>query len=130
MRNLNRLLPAALLLIAACASKTPPAAPAPVTQPAQVEEPAATHPTRPGMVPIPSRGLSCNSAIPVAATTEADGVAKENAWIADNYPGATKASQSRITCNGKAADQIDLDTANGRSVSLFFDASGWAAKPK
>jgi hypothetical protein len=129
MRNLNRLLPAALLLTVACTSTPPPAA-APPAQPIQVEEPAATRPMRPGMVPIASRGLSCKSAIPVGAATEADGVAKENAWIAENYPGATKSSQSRITCDGKPTDQINLDTANGRSVSLFFDASGWSAKPK
>jgi hypothetical protein len=130
MRNLNRLLPAALLLTAACTSTTTTPAAAPPAHPAQAEEPAATRPNRSGMVPIPSRGLSCKSAIPVAAKTEADGVAKENAWIAENYPGATKSSQSRIACDGKPADQINLDTANGRSVSLFFDASGWSAKPK
>ncbi|MEA2164976.1 MAG: hypothetical protein QOK37_3103 [Thermoanaerobaculia bacterium] len=137
MRNLNRLLPAVLLLIAACASKTPPtaAAPAPqaattVVKPAEPEAPAATRPMRPGLIPIPSRGLSCRSAVPVEATTEADGAAKETAWIAENYPGATKASQSRITCEGKTVDQIELDTANGRRVTLFFDASGWSAKPK
>lgn len=139
MRNLTRLFPATLVLLSACASTPPPtttaAAPAPpptttVVKPAEPEAPAATRPTRPGLIPIPSRGLSCRSAVPVEATTEADGAAKEAAWIAENYPGATKAAQSRITCSDKAVDQVELDTANGRRVTLFFDASGWAAKPK
>jgi hypothetical protein len=131
MRNLNRLLPATLLLIAACASKTPPPAAAPAPQPAPAEAPAATRPSMtPGAVPILARGLSCRSAIPLAVTTEAEGIAKEDAWIAENYPGATKAARTQTACNGKTADQLDLDTANGRRVTLFFENSGWTAKPK
>jgi len=84
----------------------------------------------PGTVPIPARGLSCRTAIPLAVTTEAEGIAKEDAWIAENYPGATKAARKQTACNGKTVDQLDLDTANGRQVSLFFENSGWTAKPK
>ncbi len=128
MRNFYRVLPATLLLITACASKTA-TTPAPVVQPA--EAPAATRPIMsPGAVPIPARGLSCRTAIPLAVTTEADGIAKEDAWIADNYPGATKAARTQTACNGKTVDQLDLDTANGRKVTLFFENSGWTAKPK
>jgi hypothetical protein len=131
MRNFYRALPAALLLIAACASTPPATTPTPVVQPAEAEAPAATRPIMsPGAVPIPARGLSCRTAIPLAVTTEADGIAKENAWIADNYPGATKAARTQTACNGKTVDQLDLDTANGRRVTLFFENSGWTAKPK
>ena len=135
MRNFYRALPATLLLIAACATKpatptaAPAPAPAPVVQPA--EAPAATRPMMtPGAVPIPARGLSCRSAIPLAVTTEANGIAKEDAWIADNYPGATKASRTQTACDGKTVDQLVLDTANGRRVTLFFENSGWTTKPK
>ena len=135
MRNFYRVLPATLLLIAACASKPPTAtataapAPAPVVQPEVA--PAATRPMMsPGAVPIPARGLSCRTAIPLAVTTEAEGIAKEDAWIAENYPGATKSARTQTACGGKTVDQINLDTANGRSVTLFFDNSGWTAKPK
>jgi hypothetical protein len=128
MRNIYRALPAALLLIAACASTSPAAAP--VVQPV-AEAPAATRPMMtPGTVPIPARGLSCRAAIPLAVTTEAEGIAKEDAWIADNYPGATKAARTQTACNGKTVDQLDLDTANGRRVTLFFENSGWTATPK
>src|SRR5664279_6223878 len=130
MRNSYRLLPATLLLIAACASTPRATAPAPAVQPVQPEAPAATRPMTPGSVPIPARGLSCRTAIALAVTTEAEGIAKEDAWIAENYPGATKAARKQTACNGSTIDQIDLDTANGRQVSLFFDNSGWTAKPK
>jgi hypothetical protein len=121
-------MPTALLFFAACASTPPQQAAAPVVQPAQVEAPAETRPQRSGTVPIRSRGLTCRSAIVVDATTAADGPAKEDAWIAENYPGATKVSTVATTCNGKPAHQIDLQTANGVKVSLFFDISGWSAE--
>jgi hypothetical protein len=129
MRNFYRALTATLLLIAACASKPPATTSAPVVQPEVA--PAATRPMMtPGSVPIPARGLSCRTAIPLAVATEAEGIAKEDAWIADNYPGATKAARKQTACNGKTVDQLVLDTANGRQVSLFFENSGWTAKPK
>jgi hypothetical protein len=84
----------------------------------------------PGAVPIPARGLSCRTAIPLAVTTEAEGIAKEDGWVAENYPGATKSARTQTACGGKTVDQLDLDTANGRRVTLFFENSGWTAKPK
>jgi hypothetical protein len=84
----------------------------------------------PGTVPIAARGLSCRTAIPVDASTEAEGTKKENAWIAENYPGATKTAETVTMCDHKPVHKIDLDTANGRQVSLFFDVSSWAAQPK
>jgi hypothetical protein len=111
----------ALLLAAACASTPPPkSAPAESTpQPETVESRA---------IPIPARGVNCTQAIPVDATTEHDGIGKENAYIADNYPGAKKLGQALITCNGKPADQVDIETANGVKRSLYFDISKWFGK--
>jgi hypothetical protein len=123
----------ALLLATACA--TTPAPPAAQTAPqpvaaaeAQPAAPAETADTRPRGVIIPARGLSCNSAIVIKATTEQTGIAEENAWIKENYPGAKKAKQELITCNDKPADQIDLETANGRTVSVYFDISNFFGK--
>ena len=126
MPNIHRFLPIALLLIAACASTPPPQAAAPATQLPQAEEPAAARPRRSGIVPIASAGRTCRSAVALAATTAGDGAAKEDAWIADNYPGATKVATVATTCNEKPAHQIDIQTANGVKVSLFFDISGWS----
>jgi hypothetical protein len=114
----------ALLLATACAS-TPPA---PQPQPQPAAEPAATRPSTPGAVPILARGVSCNSAVIIDATNEHDGIAQENAWINENYPGAKKVSQELITCNKKPADQIDIETANGVKRSVYFDISNFFGK--
>jgi hypothetical protein len=105
----------ALLLATACATTPAPPAAQSTPQPAPETRPA----TRP--VIIAARGLSCNSAIVIDATNEHDGIAKEKAWSNENYPGAKEVKQALTTCNGRPADQIDLDTANGRTVSVYFD---------
>jgi hypothetical protein len=123
---------AALLLVTACATTPPAPAPAPAPQPAAAAAtetaPAETTNTRPRGVIIPARGLSCNSAIVINATTEGTGIAEENAWIKENYPGAKKVGQALTTCNGKSADQVDIETANGRKVSVYFDISNFFGK--
>ena len=121
MRNLLPLA-ATILFVAACASTPPP-------QTAQPQpEPAATRPMTPGSVPIAARGLSCRSAIAIDATSDSDGIAMENAWIAENYPGAKKGLQALTSCNDKPADQVNIETANGQKVSIYFDISKWFGK--
>jgi hypothetical protein len=123
----------ALLLATACATTSAPPAAQTATQPAaaavtQPAAPAETAKTRPRGVIIPARGLSCNSAIVIDATNQHDGIAKEKAWINENYPGAKEVKQAMTTCNGKPADQLDIETANGRSVSVYFDISNFFGK--
>jgi hypothetical protein len=122
----------ALLLATACA--TTPAQPAAQTTPqpaaavATETAPAETTNTRPRGIIIPARGLSCNSAIVISATTEDTGIAEENAWIKENYPGARKVGQALTKCNEKPADQVDIETENGRKVSVYFDISNFFGK--
>jgi hypothetical protein len=120
----------ALLLATACATKpAPPAAqtaPEPAAAAATTTQPERRPATRP--IIIAARGLSCNSAIVIEATNEHDGIAQEKAWINENYPGAKEVKQARTTCNGKPADQLDLETANGRTVSVYFDISNFFGK--
>ena len=123
MRNLLPL-SATILFIAACASTPPPQTAQSVAQQAQ-PEPAATRPMTPGAVPIAARGLSCRSAIAIDATDSREGIAMENAWIAENYPGAKKGLQALTSCNDKPADQVNIETANGQKVSIYFDISKW-----
>jgi len=121
----------ALVLATACATTPPAATPAPQPVAAAAAEPAApaeTADTRPRGVILPARGLSCNGAITIKATTERTGIAEENAWINENYPGAKKVGQELTTCNGKPADQVDIETANGRKVSIYFDISNFFGK--
>jgi hypothetical protein len=121
----------ALLLATACATTPPPAATETAPQAATVTEtaPAETRPTTPRAVIIPARGLSCNSAIVIKATTEAAGIAEEHAWIQENYPGANVPVQQSLTkCGDKPVDQVEVDTANGRKVTLYFDISNFFGK--
>ena len=119
----------ALLFATACA--TTPAPPPTQAAPAATTEtaPAETRPTTPRGVIIPARGLSCNSAIVINATTERTGIAEEHAWIQENYPGASVPVQQSLTkCGDKPVDQIEVDTANGRKVTLYFDISNFFGK--
>ena len=120
----------ALLLATACATTpAPQTAPQPAAAAAaEPPAPAATADTRPRGVIIPARGLSCNSVIVIKATTEHTGIAEENAWIKENYPGARKVGQALTKCNDKLADQVDIETENGRKVSVYFDISNFFGK--
>lgn len=123
----------ALLLATACATTPPPPAaqttPQPTAAAATETAPAETTNTRPRGIIIPARGLSCNSAIVIKATTEQAGIAEEHAWIQENYPGAQIPVQQSLTkCGDKPADQIEIETANGRKVTLYFDISNFFGK--
>jgi hypothetical protein len=120
-----RYLTIVLLVLAACAT----APQAPSSQTGEPPAPAQTRPHSPGVVSIASRGLTCNSAIPLEAAGEGEGLKRENAWIAENYPGSKKVKQALLLCNGKHADQIDILTADGQQRSIYFDISTWFGKP-
>jgi curli biogenesis system outer membrane secretion channel CsgG len=125
----------ALLLIAialgACATApqtaTSAATPAPAAQ-AQPAAPPVPAGSRRLSVPLPARGLDCATAVKAGGKSEREGIAAENAWIKDNYPGAKKVGQELITCDNKLADLVKIETANGQKVSVFFDISDWFGK--
>jgi len=74
-------------------------------------------------------GSSCKQAIAiVGAKGEQDGVASEYSFIEQHYPGAKLDQQSLIECNGAPADQMALETADGKKVVLFFDISRFFGK--
>jgi hypothetical protein len=66
--------------------------------------------------------------VPLAATTADAGRTQENAWLADNFPGAGPATYTRVACEGKPVDEASFVTANGVNRTIYFDASGWAGK--
>ncbi len=106
-----------LLFATACTSTTPPA-----PQPEPVA-PAETRPERSGgAVPIAPRGVSCNSAV-VVDGANGRAAASEDQWIADNYPGAKVTKRSVADCNGKPADVLEIETANGQKRSVYFAPS-------
>ena len=89
--------------------------------------PAETTNTRPRGTIIPARGLSCNSAIVMKATTEQAGIAEEHAWVQENYPGALKVPvQQSLTKMrrqaGRSRSRSILRTA-GKKRRFYFDIS-------
>jgi hypothetical protein len=117
-----------LFFLAACATK-----PQPVVQPATVAQPAPVSQPQPAgsrrlSVPLPARGTTCATAVGAQGKNEREGLASEGAWIRDNYPGAKKVSQSLTQCDGKPADVVEIRTADGQSVKVYFDISEWFGK--
>jgi hypothetical protein len=73
------------------------------------QQPAAS-----GSPPTAARGLSCESAISVAD----EAAAKK--YVSENYPGSMWHGATNTTCNGAAAQDATVMTANGAMVHLYF----------
>lgn len=102
---------AILLLFATACASTPPAP--------EAVAPAETRPNTPGSVPIAPRGISCDSAV-VVDGANGRAAAMEDQWLAENYPGAKVAKRSSTRCDGKPADIVEIETANGQQRSVYF----------
>jgi hypothetical protein len=90
-------------------------------------QPPATGPS--GITYGGGDGTSCEKAvIPQGVKREMDGVGAEYAWLKQHYPGAKPQGQSLTECQGKPADRITVATADGNTVEVFFDISGFFGK--
>jgi hypothetical protein len=76
------------------------------------QQPAASAAS--GSPPTAARGLSCESAIRVAD----EAAAKK--YVSENYPGSMWHGATNTTCNGAAAQDAMVMTANGAMVHLYF----------
>lgn len=123
--QLKSVLAAGLLL--ACARRQPPPA-TPASEAAS--GPGETASSAGGGITYQGgSGLSCQEAIAVVgAQGERDGVASEYDWIKQHYPGSSFKHQALIECGGAAADQMEIVTADGKDVVLFFDISRFFGK--
>ena len=75
-------------------------------------------------------GLSFNSpVIIVNAQTLDEGFAAEKSWIAAHYPNAQVTNQQFLTLADRRLDQFVLQTADGRSVTVWFDITAFLGKP-
>jgi hypothetical protein len=69
-------------------------------------------------------GLSFNSpVIIVGAKSLEQGFAAEKQWLAQHYPDATKTGQQFLAIADRRYDVIDLTTANGQIVHVYFDVT-------
>ena len=73
-------------------------------------------------------GSSFDKAIIINETSERYGDPAEYAWIRKNYPGATNNSQALVYHAKKPYDILHITTADGKTVSVYFDISKFFGK--
>ena len=70
----------------------------------------------------------CDRVIPIIARDTEQGNAREDAWIARNYPGSETIGRRRTECNGKTAEVITVRDRNGVTFNVTFDISSFFGK--
>jgi hypothetical protein len=111
----SRFAAALLLSIALAACQTAPPAP-PVVAP-------------PGVTYAGSDGSSLANAVVIQ--TELKGVAgvrSEYVWLSQRYPGYKRTRQALLHQGGKSYDRLDITTADGRELSVYFDITAFFGK--
>ena len=73
-------------------------------------------------------GSTIGKAVLIRATSARIGVRAEYTWLAQKYPGYKRISQSLQTPGGKPYDLIEIQTSDGRSMSVYFDISEFFGK--
>ena len=68
-------------------------------------------------------GLSCATRVVVHAASEGEGVGAEYRWLAAKYPGYQRGNQLLGHCGAAAADILEIQTADGRPLKVYFDIS-------
>lgn len=70
-------------------------------------------------------GSSIERAIPIQAASTAEGIAAENAYIRQRYPGWRKVRQALIRRGGRAYDRITIVSPSGERRDIFFDITSF-----
>jgi hypothetical protein len=74
-------------------------------------------------------GSSIEKAIIIRAKNSHAGVRAEYDWLMQKFPGFKRVLQSLLTPgDGKAYDEIVIDTADGRRLEIYFDISAFFGK--
>ena len=73
-------------------------------------------------------GLSFQNAIIINKTSEKQGVDAEYEWIRNNYPGSKVNLQSLTDKNGIPYDLIDITTADGKKLTIYFNIKKFFGK--
>lgn len=66
--------------------------------------------------------LGCDALVPIEADDTAEGVARERAWLAANYPGFEVLRESPTDCDGVPADRV-VFVHEGVQHTVLFDTS-------
>jgi hypothetical protein len=79
---------------------------------------------------VGGNGLSINSpVIIVGAKTLEEGFAAEKLWLDTHFPDATKTGQQFLALDDRRIDALDLKTADGKDVHVYFDVTEFLSKP-
>jgi hypothetical protein len=73
-------------------------------------------------------GLSIHDAVIITNATENTGIRAEYVWLHEHYPGYRLRVQRLLNEEEKAYDQMDIATADGKPLSVFFDISAYLGK--
>jgi len=76
-----------------------------------------------------SDGSSLEHAVVITgATGETEGVRSEYAWLSKQYPGYRPRAQSVVRNNERTFDRLEIQTANGQLVVVYFDITSFFGK--
>ena len=68
--------------------------------------------------------LGCEALVPIDAADTAEGVARERAWLAENYPGFEVLSEAQDDCDGVPVDRV-VFVQDGIQHTVMFDTSAF-----
>src|SRR5262245_34055333 len=77
---------------------------------------------QPGVTFSLGDGSSADYAVPITGgTNSSSGIRGEYSWLAQRYPGYKRRNQSQITVGQRTYDRVEIETADGQSIVLYFD---------
>ena len=84
---------------------------------------AASQPqAQPGITFSSGDGSSVERAVLITGgTNSSSGIRSEYSWLAQRYPGYKRRNQSQITVGLRTYDRLEIETADGQSIVLYFD---------
>ena len=77
---------------------------------------------QPGITFSSGDGSSVEHAVPITGGADrSSGIRSEYGWLAQRYPGYTRRNHSQITVGVRTYDLLEIETADGQSVVLYFE---------
>ena len=78
---------------------------------------------RPEAAPVPVN-LGCDALVVIEADDTAEGVARERAWLAENYPGFEVLNETQDQCGEVPVDRV-VFVHEGVQNTILFDTSAF-----
>ena len=68
--------------------------------------------------------MDCGTVVPIQAADTAEGVARERAWLAENFPGAQVLNESQDRCGEIPVDRV-VFVHDGVQRTVLFDTTSF-----